>query len=51
LRQLVRVAPLVGAVLHPGAGPVAAVLLVAVLLSLDRYGLDHLAAEELRSRD
>lgn len=50
LRQLVLVAPLVGAVLYPGAGLLAAVVLVAVLLSLDRYGLDHLAAEELRTR-
>lgn len=50
LRQLVLVAPLVGAVLYPGAGPVAAVMMVGVLLSLDRYGLDHLAAEDIRSR-
>ncbi|WP_157268874.1 DUF599 domain-containing protein [Azohydromonas aeria] len=50
LRQLVLVAPLVGAVLHPGAGPVAAVVLVAILLSLDRYGLDHLAVEQARDQ-
>jgi hypothetical protein len=50
LRQLVLVAPLMGAVLYPGAGPVAAVMLVAVLVSLDRYGLDHLTVEDVRSR-
>jgi hypothetical protein len=32
------------------AGLLAAVVLVAVVLSLDRYGLDHLAAEEVRTR-
>jgi hypothetical protein len=49
LRQLVLVAPVVGAVLYPGAGPVAAVLLVAVLLRLDRFGLDRRAADDVRS--
>jgi len=37
LRQLMLVAPVVAAILHPLAGPVAAVLVAALLFSLDRY--------------
>ena len=36
LRHLILVAPLLAALLHPMAGPVAAVLVVAVLLRFDR---------------
>lgn len=41
LRQLVLVAPLVGYLLHPWAGPVAAVGVVAVLWRLDRLQPGH----------
>ncbi|KQW42233.1 MULTISPECIES: DUF599 family protein [unclassified Roseateles] len=37
LRQLVLVVPVVSAMLLPGSGPVAALLVVAVLYSLDRF--------------
>src|SRR5690606_21941795 len=40
LRQLVLVVPVVAAILLPWAGPVAAMVVVAVLFSFDRYG-DH----------
>jgi len=36
LRQLLLVVPAVAFILHPGAGPVAAVMVVAVLLPFDR---------------
>lgn len=38
LRQLVLVVPVVAALLVPAAGPVAALVVVAVLLALDRFG-------------
>jgi hypothetical protein len=38
LRQLLLVAPVVAFILHPAAGPITAVILVAVLWSLDRPG-------------
>jgi hypothetical protein len=38
LRQLVLVVPVVAAILLPSAGPVTAVMVVAVLFSLDRLG-------------
>jgi hypothetical protein len=37
LRQLVLVVPVVAATLYPAAGPVAALLVAAVLFSFDRY--------------
>ena len=37
LRQLVLVAPVVAFILHPAAGPVAAVLVSAVLFGFDRF--------------
>ncbi len=40
LRQLVLVVPVVAALLAPAAGPVAAALVVAVLVALDRFGDD-----------
>ncbi|MDR7332173.1 DUF599 family protein [Roseateles asaccharophilus] len=40
LRQLVLVVPVVAAMLLPTAGPVAALLVVAVLYSLDRFDAD-----------
>lgn len=40
LRQLVLVVPVVATLLLPAAGPVAAVLVVAVLVALDRFGGD-----------
>ena len=36
LRQLILVAPLLASLLHPAAGPVAALLVVAVLVGFDR---------------
>jgi hypothetical protein len=38
LRQLVLVVPVVAAILLPIAGPVTAVMVIAVLFSLDRLG-------------
>jgi hypothetical protein len=38
LRHLVLVAPVVASVIHPAAGPVAALAVVMVLRSLDRVG-------------
>lgn len=40
LRHLVLVAPILAAILHPLAGPVAAVLVVAVLFGFDRFTSD-----------
>lgn len=40
LRYLVLVAPILAAILHPLAGPVAAVLVVAVLFGFDRFTSD-----------
>lgn len=40
LRQLVLVVPVVGAILSPLAGPAAALLVVGMLLSFDRYSDD-----------
>lgn len=40
LRNLVLVAPAVASILHPAAGPVAAVLVVLVLLAFDRVRSD-----------
>lgn len=37
LRHLVLVAPVVAAILHPLAGPVAALVVVSVMFSLDRF--------------
>jgi hypothetical protein len=47
LRHLVLVAPVVASLLHPVAGPVTAVVLVAVLSGLDRSGLALPAGSEL----
>jgi hypothetical protein len=47
LRHLVLVAPLVASLLHPAAGPVTAVVLVAVMSGLDRSGLALPADQEL----
>jgi hypothetical protein len=44
LRQLVLVAPVVASILYPAAGPVAAVLVVAVLLRMDRFQASDEAA-------
>lgn len=38
LRHLVLVAPILASIVHPAAGPVAALGVVAVLVSLDRFG-------------
>ena len=38
LRHLILVAPILASLLHPFAGPVAALLVVAVLSSFDRFG-------------
>jgi len=38
LRFLILVAPILAAIVHPWAGPIAAVLVVAVLWSFDRFG-------------
>lgn len=38
LRHLILVAPILASLLHPFAGPVAAVLVVVVLWSFDRFG-------------
>ena len=38
LRHLILVAPILASLLHPFAGPVAAVLVVAVLSGFDRFG-------------
>ncbi|MEJ8827030.1 DUF599 domain-containing protein [Variovorax humicola] len=38
LRHLVLVAPVLASILHPAAGPVAALGVVAVLISFDRFG-------------
>lgn len=38
LRHLILVAPILASLLHPFAGPVAAVLVVAVLWGFDRFG-------------
>lgn len=40
LRHLILVAPIVASILHPMAGPVAALLVVAVLFSFDRFTTD-----------
>ena len=37
LRQLVLVAPVVAFILHPAAGPVAALLVATVLFGFDRF--------------
>ena len=39
LRHLLLVAPILTAILHPVAGPVAAVLVVSVLFHFDRFGV------------
>jgi hypothetical protein len=44
LRQLVLVAPVVAFILHPLAGPLAAVLVSAVLFSFDRFQPGRLSA-------
>jgi hypothetical protein len=41
LRQLLLVAPVVAFILHPAAGPVAAVIVLAVLWSLDKLDSGH----------
>ena len=38
LRHLVLVAPILASIVHPAAGPVAALCLVAVLVKFDRFG-------------
>lgn len=38
LRHLILVAPLLASLLHPAAGPVAALVVVAVLFGFDRFG-------------
>ncbi len=38
LRHLVSVAPILASILHPAAGPIAALIIVAVLLHFDRVG-------------
>ena len=38
LRHLVLVAPVIASILHPAAGPIAAVIVVAVLFGFDRVG-------------
>ncbi|RZT91889.1 DUF599 domain-containing protein [Rivibacter subsaxonicus] len=38
LRNLILVAPIIAAIVHPAAGPVAAVIAVAVLFGFDRVG-------------
>lgn len=38
LRHLVLVAPILASIVHPAAGPVAALVVVAVLLGFDRFG-------------
>lgn len=47
LRHLVLVAPVVASILYPTAGPVAAVLVVAVLLRMDRFQATDEAAAGL----
>ncbi|NML18179.1 DUF599 domain-containing protein [Azohydromonas caseinilytica] len=47
LRQLVLVAPVVASILYPAAGPVAAMLVVAVLLRMDRFQATDEAAAGL----
>ena len=38
LRHLVLIAPVLASILHPAAGPVAALVVVAVLFAFDRFG-------------
>jgi hypothetical protein len=38
LRHLILVAPVLASILHPATGPVAALLVVAVLFGFDRIG-------------
>jgi len=44
LKQLILVVPILASILHPAAGPAAAVLVVAALVGFDRFGLQSALA-------